>query len=130
MAHLTATNYTGLLNALGNRDSRNIGHNTTASRQWDSDVIIVSLHGSPIVALWPDGTVDISLAGYGTVTTRERINQFLPPCLSVVQRNYEQKLALNHDGQTSYLPIDSFGWHTVYTPDLGVEHAFLVNANN
>jgi len=129
MAQLTATTYTGLLNALGNRNSRNIGHNTTASRDSDSDVIVVSLHGNPIVALWPDGTVDISLAGYGTVTTRERVNQFLPPCLSVVQRHYEQKLALRHDGQVSYLPISTFGWHTVYTPDHGVEHAFLVAAN-
>lgn len=131
MAQLLATNYRDLLNAIGNRYNRTIGHNTKARMGGeDSEVIVIELHGHPIVALWKDGTVDITLAGYGTVTTRERVNQFLPRNLRVVQRDYQQKLALTIDGQTHYLPLNSFEWRTVVTPDHGVEHAFVVAASN
>lgn len=129
MANITATKYNDLKELLGNRNEQTIGNNTKATQDTDSDVIVITLHGNPIVALWPDDTVDITLAGYPTVTTRERINQFLPPHLKVVQRNKQQKLALTIDGETHYRLLSSFQWQTVYTRDHGVEHAFVVNAN-
>jgi len=52
-----------------------IGNNTVSQRYVDE--IVISLHDSPIVRL-THNLVAINLADYDTMTTRERINQFLP----------------------------------------------------
>ena len=76
MAKLSATTYNGLAEVLGSRDRTTIGNNTVA--RYDGDDIIVSLHGHDIVRLDPAAEqVSFTLAGWDTVTTRERVNQFL-----------------------------------------------------
>ena len=81
-----------------------IGHNTTAER--DDDEIVVRLHGHPIVSLQPD-CVMFTLAGYGTVTTRERVNQFIRPLGHyVAQRDY---LQVHGDGDGER-HLDPYKW--------------------
>ena len=74
-----------------------IGHNTTAELDDDSKVIVIRLHGHAIVKLTPmyDGShikTEFTMCGYGTPTTRHRINHFLPPELSLSQSCYKQIL--------------------------------------
>jgi hypothetical protein len=104
MAKLAATTYDGLIRFVGYRNSRTIGNNTTAYVDDDGDITI-RLHGHPIVLMYATGEILIALAEYPTVTTRERINQFLPAGHRVYQRNHQQFL----DGR----PIDSSTWYMV-----------------
>ena len=107
MARLRATNYADLDRLLGNRQSIKIGNNTTAERH--DDEIVVRLHGHQIVSLQPDCLM-FSLAGYGTVTTRERVNHFLKPLgRYVAQRDYVQ---VYNDGEGES-PLDPYKWTTV-----------------
>jgi hypothetical protein len=51
------------------------------------------LHGNQIVETNQDGKIVINNCGWGTVTTRERLNGLLneiAPHLGVVQRNFDQ----------------------------------------
>ena len=86
MASLKATTYNSLMNLHGAREDgdgfiingkieKKIGNNTVSSIY--DDEIIITLHNSSIVRLRKDN-VFFRLAGWNTVTTRERINQFLP----------------------------------------------------
>lgn len=98
MAKLKGTTYNELATILGDSDrERKIGHNTWAG--WDTagdfsgesrNVINVRLHGHLIVRLYSTGAVYISDAGWGTVTTRDRLNQFLPRRWYICQRDHEQ----------------------------------------
>ena len=85
MARLLATNFQGLDSALGRRDARTIGNNTTAER--DFGTILVRLHGHAIARLFEDGSVTVSDAGWQTVTAKESVNQFLPRPFRVEQKN-------------------------------------------
>lgn len=51
----------------------------------------VYLHGNLIVQKFGSGLM-FTLAGWGSVTTRSRINAFLPSGIRVGQKNYEQVL--------------------------------------
>lgn len=94
MATLASNTYSGLYelhNSGMHKDSRVIGNNTTSSIDRVTDIIIISLHGSDIVFLYPDGTIEFTLAGWPTVTTRERVNHFLRRTNAYVhQHKYEQ----------------------------------------
>lgn len=57
--------------------SKVIGNNTRAVMDQDGHIWI-SLHGHKIVDLTPDG-IKVCDAGWFTVTTKDRINQFLRP---------------------------------------------------
>lgn len=75
--------------------------------------IHVRYHNSWVTVLHWDGVVDFSLAGWPTVTTRQRINSFLGPDFKLRQEKYRQLLDVhgyvNHDegydGQTLSLVI-------------------------
>lgn len=74
-----------------------IGNNTTAELENDGETIIIRLHGHAIVKLTPmfGGShikTEFTMCGYGTPTTRHRINHFLPPELSLSQSCYKQIL--------------------------------------
>lgn len=51
--------------------------------------IAVKLHGTVIVRYREDGMVELNSGGYRTVTTKQRINQLLPPGFSVEQKNFD-----------------------------------------
>lgn len=124
MANLLGTTYHELIRLFANRNERVIGNNTKAFIDREDGTIVVTLHDHPIVELTADGTISVSLAGWPTVTTRERVNQFLPPTLGIFQRNYEQKLGLRIDGTTVVRPFPVHGWVVVTSDEHGPEHAF------
>lgn len=82
MAKLAATNYYEIYAFLQmrNRMTYPIGHNTKAKLFLKNNKveIRVTLHDHLIAILHQDGTVDATLAGYDTVTTRNRLNQLAP----------------------------------------------------
>jgi len=91
MAHLEATTYKQLDDLLGHRWQRKIGNNTVASRHGDR--FDVTLHDTRIVTLHKNGSVEFTLGGWATTTTRERINHFLRPLgLNVFQKAGNQYL--------------------------------------
>ena len=104
MAHLKATNYNDLLDVLNGRSSVKIGNNTWAE-MLSGGVIGIRLHNTIIVELSPDGPVKFTTGGWNTVTTRERINQFLPGNHRVHTVKHELRL----DGE----PVGEFDWTEV-----------------
>lgn len=57
--------------------SRKIAHNTIEAHYADGSRVIM-LHRTPILTWRKDGTIIVYTGGYNTVTTRERLNRFLP----------------------------------------------------
>lgn len=78
MAKLKGTTYAELDNILGDYYSVKIGNNTKAVRS-GKYTIDIKLHGHHIVTLFSEGTLRFTLAGWPTVTTRDRVNQFISP---------------------------------------------------
>lgn len=78
MAKLMATTYDELFPILSeaHNNYRVIGNNTSA--KLENGVITITLHGSDIVMLHRNGDILFSLAGFNSLTTRERINHFIP----------------------------------------------------
>lgn len=109
MAKLKATTYQGLVSEVfkgydvPNFERKKIGHNTTAeyipNGMFGRDIVI-RLHGHQIVRLGRNA-VHFTLAGYNTVTTRERVNQFIPG------RVYTKNFVPHLDGEE----IDSELWY-------------------
>lgn len=113
MAKLLANTYEGLNDLLAPTEGarKTIGNNTVAQR--DGLAINVYLHGSLIVTL-TEFSIDYSLAGWPTVTTRERVSQFLQPFgRAVGQRNGQQVLVRLSDGAT--YPLDDRAFYTFGT---------------
>lgn len=82
MAKLKSTpkNFEQAFAVLGNRDSMRLGNNTYLESYVDGtqiDRICVRLHGTNIVQFFSDGRVTLHTGGYWTVTTKDRINQFI-----------------------------------------------------
>ena len=90
MAKLKATpkNFVEAQQALGTKSSVRLGNNTYLMRvAYDSQIIIaVILHATQIVRFYPDGRVTLHTGGYHTVTTKDRINQFIKGYVN--QKNY------------------------------------------
>ena len=77
-------NYMSALTKLGNRQSRKLpGRATYLVRK--EDHIAVQYHGHSIVKFYPD-YCEVSACGWETVTTKARINDYLPYG-RVIQRN-------------------------------------------
>lgn len=78
----TPTNYTEAAELLGSKDSRKIAHNTYLERL-DADTIGVRLHSTYVVRFNADGTTRLDSGGWLTVTTKERMNRYLPAGYSI-----------------------------------------------
>lgn len=63
-----------------NRDSgRTVANNTRLEDGYPNpDCIHLQLHGSNVATYHPDGSISVSLCGWDTVTTRDRISRALP----------------------------------------------------
>lgn len=59
-----------------NAQRRKVGNNTYLVRR--GACIAVQLHDTDVVTYFPDGRVMLNTGGWGTVTTRDRINTFAP----------------------------------------------------
>lgn len=77
MAKLKATpkSFTAAAQVLNGRDSMRLGNNTYLEKHFCG--IAVRLHSTNIVMFHEDGRVALFTGGYYTVTTKERINQFI-----------------------------------------------------
>ena len=101
MAKLKAApkNFAEANQILGNRGSIRLGNNTYLLRQ-DLQNITVRLHDTDIVRFHADGRVNLFTAGYRTVTTKDRINQFIAG--AVYQKNWGWFFAPRVDGRTAF----------------------------
>ncbi len=72
--------YADAASLLGNRAERTIGYNTYLERdRWESGTIHVRLHATNIVTFYKHtDSVRVNTGGWETVTTRERMNRYLP----------------------------------------------------
>ena len=92
MAKLKATpkNFEQAVAVLKDRISMRLGNNTYLEVS-DSDplrgFIGVRLHSTYIVKFWPDGQVTLHTGGWQTVTTKDRINEFITG--RVYQKNHK-----------------------------------------
>ena len=75
MANLTATTRADLASKLADRSKVKIGNNTWAVQC--ADGIGIQLHETFVVTFRPDGAMVLHSGGYHTVTTKDRIDQFL-----------------------------------------------------
>jgi hypothetical protein len=118
MAKLLGVTYKDLVRICGGH-AKVIGNNTVAIPSTDDEdtrgVIRIELHGSNIVELYEDGSIAFTLAGYPTVTTRNRVNSFLPAGNLVFQRNrrqYFSRLAsIDHNQNTETIEIADNYWY-------------------
>lgn len=103
MAELKVTSFEGAEKLFDGKyaSELKIGNNTRITKNvpgtFDTDGEVyygVTLHGHPIVNLYRD-RVTFTLAGWPTVTTRDRVNQFLPAGTGV----YQHKNVQYHDGE-------------------------------
>ena len=88
---------------LGKRAQKRLLNNTYAVRGGDGRVNIIH-HNSIIGAFDPDGSVMLTNAGYGSVSTRERLNAMVPAGVGFVQRDYAQMIAQRHQGKEHLTP--------------------------
>lgn len=81
MAKLKATpkSFAEAMQVLGTKSAVRLGNNTHLVRvAADGEILIaVILHNTQIVRFYSDGRVTLHTGGYHTVTTKDRINQFV-----------------------------------------------------
>lgn len=65
------------------------------------DCFMVTLHGHRIVTFYKDGSLVLDSCGWRTVTTKERMNRYLPPGLSLYQEKHEWWIA---DNRPEFMP--------------------------
>lgn len=88
--------------------SRKIANNTYAERRGDD--IAIRLHATDVVTLHRDGTMTLNTGGWYTVTTKERINRYLPG--GVHLSSIKGRWFITYSGYGYH--DDDFTWH--YTP--------------
>lgn len=59
-----------------NQERRKLGNNTYLERR--NENIVVRLHDTAVVIFQPNGDIKLETGGWKTVTTKERINSYLP----------------------------------------------------
>ena len=110
MAKLLGTTYTELSELTKRTSSRKIGNNTTVRNLGMNNELVIELHGNQIVQLDKNGDMYFSMAGHDTVTTRERINQFLPLEHRVFQKDWQQ---FYQAPDKDPVKIDLWSWNAV-----------------
>ena len=81
---------------LGRRSRRKVLNNTDLMQSArDGGCIVVLYHGNVIAQFFEDGSTVLTNCGYGTVSTRERLNGMAPAGVGFVQRDYAQKVLVN-----------------------------------
>jgi len=70
---------------LGNRESRKIQNNTYLEKLDDSRIGL-RLHSTHVLVFHSDGWVELNSGGYHTVTTKSRLNCYLPNGLCIMQK--------------------------------------------
>jgi hypothetical protein len=70
-----------------NKNRRKISNNTWGEIDTNTNIIYITLHNHLIITAYPDNVFMLSNAGYRTVTTKRRLNQFTP--FQIWQKNFE-----------------------------------------
>lgn len=76
---------------LGNRQRRTLINNTVIELGGHKRINVL-YHGNLIAAFDPNGSKMLTNCGYGTVSTRERLNAMAPAHVGFVQRDYAQQV--------------------------------------
>lgn len=110
-------NYAQAEQMLGNRERRTVLNNTVLERGGRRRINVLH-HGNLIGAFDPNGSIMLTNSGYGSVSTRERLNGMTPAGVGFVQRDYSQRVQVNNgrqiiDEPTGTLWIDRDGYVTV-----------------
>lgn len=66
-----------------NAERRKLENNTYAERR--GECIAIRLHATDIMTFHPDGRIVLNSGGWKTVTTKARMNEYLPPGLQIWQ---------------------------------------------
>jgi len=74
---------------LDGKNSRKLAHNTLVHRDRPGDAIRVRYHNTDVVTYHLGGSIELNSGGYQTVTTKQRMNQLLPPGHGVYQHRHE-----------------------------------------
>ena len=90
-------------NMLNNRERRTLINNTVIERGGGNRINVL-YHGNLIAAFDPDGSRMLTNSGYGTVSTRERLNSMAPAGVGFVQRNYAQMIMQRAGDEVTYTP--------------------------
>jgi len=69
--------YTQLVETLGKRPSKKLDNNTYA-RRMDNGHLAIKLHDTDILEFTPRGKIIARMGGWNTLTTRDRLNSYLP----------------------------------------------------
>ena len=85
-ADTTAT-YRSLMEALKTRQTKKLLNHTYAVRR-DLGKIAVRLHNTDVLTFHPNGDVQINSGGWRTVTTKSRLNRYLPSPLRVSAKKF------------------------------------------
>lgn len=88
---------------LGKRERRTLINNTVIEAGGGGRINVL-YHGNLIAAFDPDGSRMLTNCGYGTVSTRERLNAMAPAGVGFVQRDYAQMIAQRHQGKEHLTP--------------------------
>lgn len=108
-------NYSEAERMLNGKDARTLLNNTTINRGGNGRVFIAH-HGSVIGSFEANGEVMLTNAGYGSVSTRDRLSAMTPPGVHFVQRQHVQRVqvpAQGIDAATGTMWIDRDGHVTV-----------------
>lgn len=66
-----------------NKDSRTIANNTRVIRR--GECIAIQLHQTDILTIWPDNRVLLDVGQWRTVTSKARLNEYLPSGWRITQ---------------------------------------------
>jgi hypothetical protein len=70
--------YDEAINELGNKISKKVSNNTYLElRNSDGVCVAVRLHQTDVVTFYPNGTKQLATGGWFSVTTRDRLNQYI-----------------------------------------------------
>jgi hypothetical protein len=94
--------------------SRKLANNTYAKRRYANDIAI-RLHNTDILTFESDGDITVNTGGWHTVTTRSRINDFIPQPWRVG----------GHRGRTLLYTMDPAAW----TPVAVVDDSLIIKAD-
>lgn len=128
MKHASIKNYQDAKDFLQGKKSRPYAHNTRIvmdTLNMGHDVITVTYHDNPVVNFFPDGTNTYSSCGWKTITTKERINWFLPNGFAVYQEKSVWYLSHRHWSDT-FGRVETGKW--IFADGIAIKDGAVFNA--
>lgn len=121
MANISLTTFDQIAPKIKNDGTKKLGNNTWAQASDDGSVIVVRLHGNAIVKLHRDGRVEVNLCGWHTLTTRDRLSQFVPGVrFGGNGPGSSMMWVWTEDSHRRKRVMDYNAWELVYSPETGV----------